>query len=117
MRCLQGRPSYFIDMRIVDGEGRELPRDGKAHGDLQVRGPHVVATYFRVRAAAAGCPPHPAVHNSPGERCSQPAVCLLPGCWPLVIRSCAAHIPARSAAPACCCLVGVCPVGMQQLHL
>ena len=44
----QGRPSYFIDMRIVDDEGRELPHDGRAYGDLQVRGPHVVSHYFRV---------------------------------------------------------------------
>ena len=64
----QGRPSYFIDMRIVDDEGRELPHDGRAHGDLQVRGPHVVSHYFRVRwpcgrhAAAGLRPGHDHVH-------------------------------------------------------
>ena len=45
---MQGRPAPFVDMRIVDERGAELPRDGKAFGDLQVRGPHVVSRYFRV---------------------------------------------------------------------
>ena len=47
---MQGRPVPFVDMRIVDNRGAELPRDGRAFGDLQVRGPHVVGRYFRVRA-------------------------------------------------------------------
>jgi hypothetical protein len=33
----QGRPHIFCDMRIVDDGGRELPRDGQAVGNLQVR--------------------------------------------------------------------------------
>ena len=47
-RITQGRPPLFTDMRIVNDEGNELPRDGKATGDLEVRGPHVVKGYFRV---------------------------------------------------------------------
>lgn len=42
----------FVDMRIVDGEGRVLPHDGAAQGELQCRGLHVVREYFRVRAHA-----------------------------------------------------------------
>lgn len=40
-----------MDMRIVNDEGNELPWDGKAAGELQVRGPHVLKSYFRVCAA------------------------------------------------------------------
>jgi fatty-acyl-CoA synthase len=43
----QGRPPYGVDMRIVDGEGKELPHDGKAFGDLQVRGPWIINGYFK----------------------------------------------------------------------
>ena len=43
----QGRPVYGVQMKIVDGEGRELPRDGKAFGDLLVKGPWVVREYFK----------------------------------------------------------------------
>ncbi|MBI2959127.1 MAG: fatty-acid--CoA ligase [Betaproteobacteria bacterium] len=43
----QGRPIYGVQMKIVDGEGRELPRDGKAFGDLMVRGPWVLGEYFK----------------------------------------------------------------------
>jgi fatty-acyl-CoA synthase len=43
----QGRPVYGVEMKIVDGEGRELPRDGKAFGDLLVKGPWVVREYFK----------------------------------------------------------------------
>src|SRR6185312_7113804 len=42
----QGRPVFGVDMKIVDSEGRELPRDGKAFGDLLVRGPSILRQYF-----------------------------------------------------------------------
>ena len=44
----QGRPHVLMGMRIVDDQGRPLPRDGKTSGNLQVRGPHVVKEYFKV---------------------------------------------------------------------
>ena len=47
-RMTQGRPPLFTDMRIVNDEGQELPWDGRAAGELQVRGPHVIKAYFRV---------------------------------------------------------------------
>jgi fatty-acyl-CoA synthase len=43
----QGRPIYGVDMKIVDGAGRELPRDGKSAGDLLVRGPWILRRYFK----------------------------------------------------------------------
>ena len=43
----QGRAIFGVDMKIVDEEGRELPRDGKAFGDLLVRGPWITREYFR----------------------------------------------------------------------
>ena len=42
----QGRVSPGIDMKIVDGEGRELPWDGVAFGDLMVKGPWVASAYY-----------------------------------------------------------------------
>ena len=47
LKLKQGRPLYTVEMRIVDDEGRELPRDGEAFGHLLVRGPAVVSEYFK----------------------------------------------------------------------
>ncbi|KAL0026036.1 hypothetical protein WJX79_003492 [Trebouxia sp. C0005] len=52
-RMSQGRPHLFTDMRIVNDEGNEMPRDGKATGELEVRGPHVVKAYFRHKDSSA----------------------------------------------------------------
>jgi len=43
----QGRAIYGVDMKIVDDAGKELPWDGKAFGDLLVRGPWICSEYFR----------------------------------------------------------------------
>ncbi len=47
VRLKQGRPPYGVDLKIVDPEGRELPRDGKTSGDLLVRGPWIIDRYFK----------------------------------------------------------------------
>jgi len=47
LRMKQGRCIFGIDMKIVDADGRELPHDGKAAGDLLVKGPWVIANYFK----------------------------------------------------------------------
>jgi fatty-acyl-CoA synthase len=44
----QGKSVFGIDMRIVDGDGQVLPWDGKAAGDLEVKGHWVVSGYFNV---------------------------------------------------------------------
>jgi acyl-CoA synthetase (AMP-forming)/AMP-acid ligase II len=43
----QGRPLYGVDMKIVDAEGDELPRDGKATGNLVVKGPWIAREYYK----------------------------------------------------------------------
>ncbi len=42
----QGRAMFGIEMKIVGDDGRMLPRDGKAFGNLMVRGPWVVERYY-----------------------------------------------------------------------
>lgn len=43
----QGRVPYSVEMKIVDDENQELPRNGKAFGKLKVRGPGIAKSYFR----------------------------------------------------------------------
>ncbi|MDE2414779.1 MAG: fatty-acid--CoA ligase [Comamonadaceae bacterium] len=43
----QGRAVYGVEMKIVGGDGQEQPWDGKAYGDLLVRGPWIVDSYFK----------------------------------------------------------------------
>ncbi len=50
--CKQGRAPFGVEMRIVDDDGHEQPRDGKRSGRLQVRGPWVVQRYFKEEAPA-----------------------------------------------------------------
>ncbi len=47
VRLKQGRGIYGVDMKIVDDKGSELPWDGKAYGDLLVKGPWVIAEYYK----------------------------------------------------------------------
>ncbi|MBN9407671.1 MAG: fatty-acid--CoA ligase [Burkholderiales bacterium] len=47
IRLKQGRAIYGVDMKIVGDDGKELPWDGKAFGDLYVKGPWVVREYFK----------------------------------------------------------------------
>src|SRR5438876_818377 len=47
-----GYPSVGVDARIVDDSGAELPWDGESMGELQVRGPWGVASYYDNRESA-----------------------------------------------------------------
>jgi len=49
----QGRTIYGIDMKIVDDEGKSLPWDGKAFGDLLVKGHWVLREYFKGEGGTA----------------------------------------------------------------
>jgi fatty-acyl-CoA synthase len=51
--CKQGRVPFGVELRIVDDEGGVLPRDGKASGRLQARGPWVVQQYFQDESGPA----------------------------------------------------------------
>ena len=42
----QGRAIYGVQMKIVDDDGQEQPRDGVAIGQLLVRGPWIARAYF-----------------------------------------------------------------------
>lgn len=48
----QGRVIFGVDMKIVDGDLNKLPHDGKAFGDLYVKGPWVINQYFKVNESA-----------------------------------------------------------------
>jgi len=43
----QGHAIYGVDMKIVDDGGAELPWDGRTSGHLMVKGPWIIASYFR----------------------------------------------------------------------
>jgi fatty-acyl-CoA synthase len=43
----QGRAIYGVDLRVVGEDGTELPWDGAAIGDLHVRGPWIIESYFK----------------------------------------------------------------------
>jgi acyl-CoA synthetase (AMP-forming)/AMP-acid ligase II len=47
VQARQGRAVFGVDMKIVGDDGVELPWDGKASGELLVRGPWIVQSYFR----------------------------------------------------------------------
>jgi fatty-acyl-CoA synthase len=43
----QGRAVFGVEMKIVDPDGHDLPWDGQATGDLLVKGPWIVSSYFK----------------------------------------------------------------------
>jgi len=47
VRVKQGRGIFGVDMKIVDGNGQELPWDGKTYGDLLVKGSWIISDYFK----------------------------------------------------------------------
>jgi fatty-acyl-CoA synthase len=47
VQAKQGRVVYGVDMKIVGDDGKELPRDGKTSGELMVRGPWILSSYYK----------------------------------------------------------------------
>jgi len=43
----QGRSPFGVEMKVIDDNGVDLPRDGKTAGHLVVRGPAVARAYFK----------------------------------------------------------------------
>ncbi|MBI3697168.1 MAG: long-chain fatty acid--CoA ligase [Acidobacteria bacterium] len=46
IRAKQGISVAGVDLRAVNGEGREVPWDGQTMGELQVRGPWITSGYY-----------------------------------------------------------------------
>ncbi|MFP5405210.1 MAG: AMP-binding enzyme, partial [Gammaproteobacteria bacterium] len=46
-RSKAGRINPLVEARIVGDDGEELPWDGKTYGDLLVKGPWIVDSYFK----------------------------------------------------------------------
>jgi fatty-acyl-CoA synthase len=52
VRATQGTAVPGVEARVVDVEGKELPWDGKSFGELQVRGPWVISSYYNDERSA-----------------------------------------------------------------
>ncbi len=53
----QGRSVFGVELKIVDDDGNDLPRDGVASGRLLTRGPWVVKRYFKEEQDAVDAGP------------------------------------------------------------
>ncbi|UXD88629.1 long-chain-fatty-acid--CoA ligase [Thalassolituus hydrocarboniclasticus] len=47
LQAKQGRPVYGVEMKIVNDQNEELPRDGETFGRLLVRGPWIISGYYK----------------------------------------------------------------------
>ena len=47
VKARQGYPISVVEMRIVDDSGNEAPWDGRSVGEIQVRGPWVIGSYYK----------------------------------------------------------------------
>ncbi len=46
IKCKQGRAVFGVEMKIVDEDGKRLPHDGEAFGELLVRGAAILSGYY-----------------------------------------------------------------------
>ena len=53
LRAMQGMAPAGIEMRIVGEDGQDLPWDGEAVGEVQVRGPWVAGSYYKAPEGAS----------------------------------------------------------------
>jgi fatty-acyl-CoA synthase len=47
LRATAGRVTCGVEIRLVDDEGDVLPSDGKAVGEIEIRGPWITASYYQ----------------------------------------------------------------------
>ena len=47
LRATQGRPMPFVELRLVDDHGGDVPWDGSSTGEIEVRGPWIASAYYR----------------------------------------------------------------------
>ena len=52
LQTKQGYPLFGVEIKTVDDEDNELPRDGEASGALKVKGPWIMHTYFKAEGPA-----------------------------------------------------------------
>lgn len=52
VRAKQGLASAGVELRAVDESGQEVPWDGKSFGELQIRGPWVIRSYYNDERSA-----------------------------------------------------------------
>ena len=48
-RATQGQPVCGVETRIVDDDGRVLPNDNQAVGEVEVRGPWITSSYYKAQ--------------------------------------------------------------------
>jgi len=46
-RAKQGRPLPWVELRLIGDDGEEVPWDGSATGEIEVRGPWIASQYYR----------------------------------------------------------------------
>jgi fatty-acyl-CoA synthase len=81
-RARQGTPLYGIEFKIVASDGRRLPEDGIASGELLVRGPWVIGAYYQDEAASRA-----ALDSEGWFRTGDVATIDAEGCMQIVDRS------------------------------
>ena len=47
IRAKQGTPVPLVEMHGIDEQGAEIPWDGKTFGELEVRGPWIISSYYK----------------------------------------------------------------------
>ena len=47
-QAMAGRELFGVELRLVDDDGNEVPRDGETPGEIQARGPWVAGAYFKL---------------------------------------------------------------------
>jgi fatty-acyl-CoA synthase len=53
VKAKQGRPVFGVEMKVVDDSGQPQPHDGRSMGELLVRGPWILSSYFEDSEASA----------------------------------------------------------------
>ncbi|PWW65672.1 long-chain fatty acid--CoA ligase [Actinokineospora spheciospongiae] len=53
-RYTQGRLPASVQARLIDDDGNEMPWDGESVGELEVRGPWIAASYYRLEEDGEG---------------------------------------------------------------
>jgi 3-(methylthio)propionyl---CoA ligase len=47
----QGKAVFGVEIKVVDEQGKTLPRDGKSQGELMVRGQWIVSRYYKAKSS------------------------------------------------------------------